>query len=100
MPGVRTPMPVKPQFLDRSLPSWGVVCWQSPRTRRASAPISPATIVMVACAIVGGAAITGQALGVLHWPRPMAFVPAGLVLASMAAPLFAATRAGLRWLGG
>jgi len=93
-------MALKPRPLDRSLANVGVVCWQSPRTRRVVPQAHPAAILMIVCALVGGVAAAGQALGVLHWAGPAAFIPAALVLASVAAPLIAAMRAGLRWLGG
>jgi hypothetical protein len=96
MPRVRTAMSVSLQPLDRSLANAGIVCWQSPRTRRAGARAGPIAIVIVVvvCAIAGGAMVAGHALGVLHSPRLLAFLPAALVVAAVA------TRAGRRWLAG
>jgi hypothetical protein len=86
--------------LDRSLPNTGVVSWQSPRNRRSGLRVSPAAMIAFGCAVTGAAALCGQALGLLHWPGPALLIPAILVVAGGAAPLFLATRASLRWLGG
>jgi hypothetical protein len=54
---------------------------------------------MIVCAVSGGAATAGQALGVLPWKGPAAFIPAGMVLAPAAYLLIVTAGASLRRLG-
>jgi hypothetical protein len=86
--------------MARSAHHGGIVYWQSRRTRRASPQMSPAALVMIALALIGGVSLAAQLTGVLRLTGPLALAPAALVIGALNGPLVAATRAALRWLGG
>ena len=77
-----------------------LVRWQGRRDRRMKSGVSAWTVLLVACALVGGSLLAAQALGAMTTTGPWAMVPAGLVLAAIGAQVLAVGRAALAWLLG
>ena len=77
-----------------------MVRWQSSKTRRTKPRMGLGAIVAAAVAVAGVLTVAAQALGWLHLPGWVAFVPAVTVVAALSAQLAAAARAALAWLGG
>ena len=86
--------------MDHQLGRIDLICWQGRRNRRAKPGVTPWTILLVACAVLGASAMAAQGAGWVHWTGRLAGIPAGLLLVAVSAQLVAVARAGLLWLVG
>ena len=86
--------------IDHDLGRIDLITWQGRKNRRIKSSVNVWTVIVVACAVLGGVSITAQATGWLQWTGLLAAVPAGLVLLAVGAQLVAIIRAALIWLGG
>ena len=86
--------------MDHQFGRIDLVTWQGRRNRRLKTGVSPWTILLVVCAVLGAAAMTAQGEGWVHWTGPVAAAPAALVLIALSVQLVAVARAALTWLAG
>jgi hypothetical protein len=86
--------------MDHDLGRIDLISWQGRKNRRIKSGVNVWTVIVVACAVLGGVSITAQATGWLQWTGLLAVVPAGLVLLAVGAQLVAVVRATLIWLAG
>ena len=86
--------------MDHRLGGIDLIRWQGRRNRRLKTGLSPWTLMLAACGLIGASALAAQAFGVLPWAGPLAGVPVALTVLALAAPLIALARAAIAWLVG
>ena len=86
--------------MDHRLGGIDLIRWQGRRNRRLKTGVSVWTLLLVACGLLGGAALAAQAFGLLPWSGPLAGVPVALMVLAMAAPIIALARVAIAWLVG
>lgn len=86
--------------MDHRLGGIDLIRWQGRRNRRLKTGVSPWTVVLATCGIIGGAGLAAQATGLASWSGPLAPVPTVLLALALAGPLIALARAAIAWLAG